>query len=798
MGRWIALIAALVAAFVLARASEQTPAPESVNAAADVFSAGRAMNDVRVIARIPHPTGSPANAAARDYVLARMRTLGLETQVQRADGINQQVFGDDNYVSGGVVENVIGVLPGKDRAAPGLALMAHYDSVPGSPGAADDASGVAAALEIVRALKTQGQPARDVILLITDGEEAGLLGAKAFFGRHPMAKRIGFMINMEARGGGGRAQMFETGPQNGETLELFRKTAVTPTSSSLAVFLYENMPNDTDFTVPKAAGIPGLNYAFIGRQFDYHMPTSTPANLDQGSLQDMGVQVLAAAREAASAPKLPSKAPDLTYSNLWGSLILGYPPLVGWGVLVLSTLLSAVGAWRAREEGGLHWRDLLKGFGASLYVALTAAALLRLARRAATEAGQGFLEQHALLAQVTRWEIALALVGVGVLLYGASAVGIGRMRLAAGALALAAGVACSAFGGWDAVGLGLGAAAGVAALLTFGRPAAVTGVWGGVLLTGFLLAVALQIAAPTTAFLVAWPLAVAALAAAITGFGASRGPAMLVILAVLAALAGSWVLGFAHGVFLGLDMPELLALFVFLGAFLLWPLAHPAEGDRAARLAGLAVMVAGFVGVALVRLDPPWTERHPQPTSVVYHVNTDTGRALRATLAPGGDAWTQGVLTADGGAVSKHTLPGLRRPVDAAPAKAVAAEAPTVAFARQADGALILKAVAPASARILTLDVRSNVALSAATVNGQPVKMLEKAGQWTKVRWIGGPDGVTLTFRATGPGAIETRYAAIAEQWPAQAKPLPPRPSTAMAFDVSDSTVAAGARRFTW
>ena len=44
--------------------------------------------------------------------------------------------------------------------------MAHYDSVPGSPGAADAAAGVAAALEIVRALKVQGQPARAVILLV--------------------------------------------------------------------------------------------------------------------------------------------------------------------------------------------------------------------------------------------------------------------------------------------------------------------------------------------------------------------------------------------------------------------------------------------------------------------------------------------------------------------------------------------------------------------------------------------------------------------------------------------------------
>lgn len=798
MGRWIALIAALVAAFVLARASEQPPAPAPVDAPPGEFSAGRAMADIAIIAKAPHPTGSAANAAARDHLLARMRALGLEVQVQRTDAFNRRAFGKEVYVGGGVVENIIGVLPGRDRAAPALALMAHYDSVPGSPGAADDAAGVASALEIARAIKTKGQPPRDVILLITDGEEAGLLGAEAFFGQHPLAKRIGFLINMEARGNGGRAQMFQTGPQNGQTLELFRKTAVDPTSSSLAVFLYENMPNDTDFTVSKNAGIPGLNYAFIGRQFDYHMPTATPANLDQGSLQDLGTQTLAAAREAAFAPALPAKAADLTYANTAGSVILAYPPLWGWGVLALCTALSAVGAWRTRQKDLLHWRDLLKGAGVSLFLLTGTAALVRLARRAATEGGQGFLEQHYLLAQVTRWEIALALVAVGAVLYGAAAVGIGRMRLPAAALVLAGGIACSAFGGWDLVGLGLGVGAAAMALLTFGRPGTLSGAWAGLLLTGFLAAVGLQILAPTTAFLVAWPLLAAALAAAISGFGVSRGPAMLTVLAAIAALGVSWILGFAHGVFLGLDMPELLALFAWLAAFLLWPLAQPAEGDRAARLAGLAVLVAGFVGVALVRMDPPWNERHPQPTGVAYHLDLDSGAASRVSFAPGGDPWTLAVLTADGGAVTEKTLVGFRRPVSAAPAKAIVTEGPIVTLARGADGLVTLKATPPPGARILNLELKSPQPLKGAAINGRPVQILDTADQWARIRWVAAPEGLTVTFRAAGPGALEARYAAITERWPAGAKPLPPRPPETMAFDVSDSTVTAGARRFTW
>ena len=278
MGRTIALVVCLAVAFLLGWAQERTPAPLPADASATAFSAARAMADVEVIAKVPHPMGSPANAAVRDHLVGRMTALGLSPQIQRAQVLRQE----DGWIAGGAVENVIGVLPGADRAAPAVTIMAHYDSVPGSPGAADDAAGTAAALEIARAIKAKGQPARDVILLITDGEESGLLGAQAFFDQHPLADRVGFLLNMEARGNGGRAQMFQTGADNAGAIELFRNSAVSPVASSLTVFLYEHMPNDTDFSVPKARGIAGLNYAFIGSQFDYHAPTSTPANLVNG------------------------------------------------------------------------------------------------------------------------------------------------------------------------------------------------------------------------------------------------------------------------------------------------------------------------------------------------------------------------------------------------------------------------------------------------------------------------------------------------------------------------------------
>jgi hypothetical protein len=794
----LALALCLIGALALAGWSLRTPAPLPADAPTQIFSAGRAMVDDRVIARVPHPMGSAENAAARDYLVQRMTALGLSPQVQRTLAFQRAPRAPEPVVVGGIVENIVGVLPGRDRATPALAIMAHYDSVPASPGAADDAAGVSAALEVMRILKAEGTPARDVILLLTDGEEAGLLGATGFFRDHPLARHVGFVINMESRGGGGQAQMFQTGAENGEVIKLLRKTAVHPAASSLAVYLYEHLPNDTDFTVSKAAGLTGLNYAFIGRQFDYHSPTSTPDNLDQGSLQHMGEQVLAQARAVAQAQALPGKAPNLVYANTFGSQVLAYPQLAGWAVLLLAVGLGALGAWRAQRRGALAWTDVVRGMGAALYLVLTAVALLRLARRI-TGAGFGFFEQRGLLAQVGLWEIAIALIAVGITIYAAAAAGRGGSRFHAALLAAVAGAACSAFG-LDIPGLVLGGAGGVIALFTFGKPGGLAGTWTGVLATALLVAVGLQTAAAPTAFLVAWPLTIAAAMGAVSAMGSVRGTWLSLVLAVPAAVATAWVLSFAHGVFLGLDLVELLALFAWLSALTLWPLAQ-IEGEARAdhRLVALAVILLGFGVTAAVRLIPPWSERHPRATYVTYVQDLDSGKASRVALLPDLSPWSEGVLKADGGAVSQRDMPLMsRRPVWRADAPPVAVAGPVLTLTRDPGGALQLAVVPPPGARSVFIDIRSKEGLTDTTINGRPTPLFDKPGQWTRLGFVAVPQGFTVGFRAAGAGEIETRYLVQTAGWPAQATPLPPRDAKTMAFDMSDSTTATGSRRFTW
>lgn len=788
-------MAAMIAAALIAWFGEQTPKPVAADAPPGAFSAERAMADVRAIASVPHPIGSDANHAARDKLLVRMAALGLSPEVHRGVGVFSRPGGTRLVIGGGAVENLVGVLPGRDPTAPALALMAHYDSVPGSDGAADDAAGVASALEVVRALKTHGVPERDVVVLLTDGEEAGLLGADAFFNRDPLARHIGFIFNMEARGAAGRVQMFQTGDGNSGAIDLLRHTAPDPRASSLTGYIYAHMPNDTDFTVSKKAGIAGLNYAFLDHQFEYHSPTSTPATMDAGTLQDMGQQVLATAQPVAFARALPGKGPDIVYSQIPGGLTLAYPPVVGWLFLVVSALLIGLAVVRARRIEVFPWTDVLRGLGAGVFAVLGGCALLHFARLA-TGSPFGFLEQRFLLAQAGRWEAAVLLLGLGFMILTAAELARGRRAVAL--LPLLAGLGSCAFAGFDKVGLGLGVGAAVLALISYGRPVSRAGAWTGVLVLGLIVTTVVQALAPVTAFVFAWPLALASLAAASSALSARKGDASLIAIAVLAAIGVGWVGGLAHSAYLALDLVELLGAPLLLTALLLWPLAQPSEGAPPARLVGPALLIAGFAVLVAVRLAHPYDARHPQVSYVGYHIDQDARQAWRFSNTPARTAWTDQVLKADGGQLMKLEHWSYRHPVDAAPAPFIEEPAPQISLARQADGTVILHAVPPPGARTLMLLLKPDTVVSIAEISGVAHPVALKPGANTVLRWAAAPQGLDVVLKPGGPGKLEVGYVATLERWPPKAKPLPKRPADVSGFDDSDSTTLTGRRSFSW
>lgn len=97
--------------------------------------------------------------AAADYIRAQWSTQGY------------RVAAHGYQVEGVMSDNLEATLPGKSKHDEVILIGAHYDTVPGSPGANDNASGVAALLEISRGF-AQRAPARSVRFVAFVNEEA--------------------------------------------------------------------------------------------------------------------------------------------------------------------------------------------------------------------------------------------------------------------------------------------------------------------------------------------------------------------------------------------------------------------------------------------------------------------------------------------------------------------------------------------------------------------------------------------------------------------------------------------------
>jgi len=170
-----------------------------------------------------------------------------------------------------------------------LLVMSHYDSAAyASHGAADAGSGIAVILEGIRSYLRQNiKPKNDIIILFSDAEEIGLMGARGFVNKHKWAQNIGVVLNFEARGSSGSSFMImETNHGNRNLLASYNSAAIAyPNSSSLAYSIYKLLPNDTDLTVFREnKDIIGFNFAFIDDHFNYHTELDTVENISLDSL----------------------------------------------------------------------------------------------------------------------------------------------------------------------------------------------------------------------------------------------------------------------------------------------------------------------------------------------------------------------------------------------------------------------------------------------------------------------------------------------------------------------------------
>jgi len=312
------------------------------------------MRNVAELSRAPHPLGSAEHKRVREYIATRLEELGLEVEIQQDTVVEPY----SSYIMAARIHNIVARRRGSTDGE-ALLLSAHYDTRPTTPGAGDDSSGIAVILELLRALGDEPLE-RDVVVLISDGEELGLLGARAFVDGHRWADSIGLVMNFEARGNRGAALMFETGTGNQQLIERFAAVAPHPMANSLTFDVYQKMPNDTDFTIFKEAGWTGYNFAFVEGYPAYHTALDRPESLSADSLSQEGANALALVRSLGNEGVAIDEA-SAVYFNPWGSRFVSYSQTSARIGLALAVLLLLVVGWLGGRRGWLNGGAALHG-----------------------------------------------------------------------------------------------------------------------------------------------------------------------------------------------------------------------------------------------------------------------------------------------------------------------------------------------------------------------------------------------------------------------------------------------------
>jgi hypothetical protein len=673
-------IVVIAAATALGMRQLRPPDALPADAPADEFSGERALGLLRAFTRAPHPFGSPAQEGVRQYIVQQLTALRVDTQVESLPVTRDARGGYP--LAAGITHDVIARIPGSSPTLP-LVLLGHADSVPGGPGAADDGEGVAVLLETVRALRS-GPPLRnDLIFLFTDGEEAGLLGAKSFVNAH--AASAGLALNFESRGSSGPAMMFETSRGNGWMVRHLAAAAPYPVANSLSYEVYQLLPNDTDLTVFKQAGIPSMDFAFIGDITNYHTRIDDVAHIDPRSLQHQGSYALSLARHFGNLDLRHVTAPDVTYFNFPALGVAVYPvawtlPLASIAAVFLAAAVAFGLARRRISAGGM-----LIGFVALLFILIAAAS-------AAMGLWKLVLAWHPAFRQMLQGDPYHSWI----------------YRIASTALAVAL----------------------FAALFEWmRRRLAMINLWAGALLLWLVLAIVTAISLPGASYVFTWPLlfAIAGFAFWIARAGEAESWGAAVVLWACAAPAIVMTAPLIDQLFVAMTMAVAAApaFFTALLLALIVPLVDMACAPRRnwLPLTAVSLCVAFLIaGAPLAGFDAA----HPKPDSLFYGLDADSNTASWFTGDFAPDPWMARAIGVHPAKVrSTPFIPFLKWPMFTNAAAVAPLPPPTLDLVEDSDAGgertLRLRIASPRHADDIFVYGDPSVPVLAAEVNGKSV-----------------------------------------------------------------------------
>ena len=268
----------------------------------------RAMGHVSALVAIgPRPANSPASTRAAEYIEGQLTALGVPFE----------------RFSVGTVElpeiRVLGALRRRAKQVstvdpdlvvrfgpPGKALlvMAHYDTVPPSPGAVDNAAAVGVLLELARVLH-DAPPAHPVMLMFTADEEQGLVGAEAF--AEQRGSEVDFAVALDLVGGSGALVLNGASKLIGSA----EMHWIADAARRAGVVLRAPLPHRvisrwwpeaerSDHGAFTRRGIRAVHFYDRGQDGEwidlaYHSAADVPSRIDRGSLDELGRLLVALA-----------------------------------------------------------------------------------------------------------------------------------------------------------------------------------------------------------------------------------------------------------------------------------------------------------------------------------------------------------------------------------------------------------------------------------------------------------------------------------------------------------------------
>jgi hypothetical protein len=732
----------ILIALVVIRGAEAPPvtaqkAPDSQ------FSTELAMRDVRAIAKQPHPIASAEHERVRDYIVARLRALGTNPEVQTVTVARHPPFGPETWA---VVRNVMATIPGSPetsssakspplKSTGAVLMVAHYDSVPSGPGAADDAASVAAILETIRALKVGPALRNDLIVLFTDGEENGLLGAKGFVETYPALREIKVALNFEFRGDRGPSMLFQTSPRDLWLVRQFAAAAPYPRATSAAASVYRMMPNDTDLTVFLETGMDGMNFAASRGITRYHTELDNPDLLDPRSLQHQGSYALSMAQRFGSIELNDPRFSDAVFF-VAGLALIHYASRFAPALAFLVTILVAAGLGIGIREERFSPAGVAAG-----------AALYALALAIAVSEARG------------TWHLMATLAGYRMLSFGTT---YGGGYFAGASLAII-------FGSLWAI------------YVLTARWIRVQNLAAGALLVWTVLMLASSIALPGASYVFTWPLLFATLAISYRS-GATEGHATFrpAVVALVGLVPGTAILAPAFTA--NADGTILFLMISGLTAALLFGLFIPYMDLLTSGRRWIVPTVSALFAIVMIvkgNADSTFDASRPRPDCIFYLLDSDRGQARWVSLDSQPDVFTAqffhrhvrggwlarltGFAAIDAPTDTLAKIPRLRDFAYLNHGRTIEGDAPSIKAApptikvlddTSRDGARVVK-VHIASARnapIVWMAVPFGVKVLGSSIDGKSPGNRRTDG-WTGWYWNAPPSGFDLELKlaASGP-----------------------------------------------